>query len=202
MIDVVLHDMYEVPERRIAAHTIRPGDNVLEIGGGIGIVGVQAALACGRETTHVIFEANRDLTPNIKQTLKLNSVEAKVIWGAVVPNDYVGDEATFNVSEQFWSSSLITKETDKSKKVRVPAFRIADVVEEYSPDVLIMDVEGAERELLANADLRRLKALCVEFHSRYIGRDAVNALIRHLISSGFDIDLEISESETLSFVRR
>jgi FkbM family methyltransferase len=200
MIDVLLHDVYELPERRIAAHTIKNGDNVLEIGGGIGVVAVQAALACGHEATHVVFEANKELIPNIMQTLKLNSVAAKVIWGAVVPDDQEDDEVIFNVAEQFWSSSLAGN-SKEYKQVRVPAFRIGDVIEEYDADVLIMDVEGAEKDLLANTDLARLKALCVEFHSRYIGREAVNMVVRRLLSSGFNIDFEMSESETLSFKR-
>ena len=59
MVNVVLSDLYELPRRKIVTRSIKPGDNILEIGGGIGVVGAEAALACGKTGRHVIFEANR-----------------------------------------------------------------------------------------------------------------------------------------------
>jgi len=200
MILAVLSDMYELPERRIAAASINQGDRVLEIGGGIGVVGVQAALACGNDPCPVIYEANLALIPTIKKTMELNSVTAEVIWGAVVANDHAGDEAIFHVSRQFWSSSLIEKDSE-IRQERVPAYRIGDLIQKYNPDVLIMDVEGAEKYLLPSIELASVRVLCIEFHSRYIGRKEVNSLIRLMVSSGFDIDFGISDMEVIAFLR-
>jgi len=200
MVNVVLSDLYELPERKIVTRSIKPGDNILEIGGGIGVVGAEAALACGKTGRHVIFEANRLLIPAIKKNMRLNSVSAEVVFGVVVGNSHEGGEVEFHIDDNFWSSSLIEKKNG-ARRERVPAFRIDAVIKKYKPDIVIMDVEGAEKDLLVDMDLTNVRALCVEFHSRYIGRGVVNALIGRLLSSGFLIDFQLSNLETFAFLR-
>ncbi|MGG7567769.1 glycosyltransferase family 2 protein [Rhodovulum sp. DZ06] len=76
---------YEKGERRALAALLRPGDRVLELGGGLGLVSAMAALQDGVERV-VVVEANPDLLPVIARTHRLNGVAtAEIVHGAVAP---------------------------------------------------------------------------------------------------------------------
>ncbi|MNY70679.1 hypothetical protein D3C86_2088630 [compost metagenome] len=59
------------------------------------------------------------------------------------------------------------------------------VMKEYSPDVLIMDVEGAEDELLRIEDFGSVRHILVELHPHIIGEGKVQELKDLLKQKGF-----------------
>ncbi len=62
-----------------------------------------------------------------------------------------------------------------------------DIVGGFKPEVLIMDVEGAEAELFQLADLGSIRHILVELHPHIIGEDKVAGIAGRLESDGFAV---------------
>jgi protein-L-isoaspartate O-methyltransferase len=78
----LLRGSYELAERTLARAAIRTGDNVLEIGAGIGIVSlVCAKLAAPGQVTS--YEANSTLAPLMRENFSLNGLTPHLISKAV-----------------------------------------------------------------------------------------------------------------------
>lgn len=199
MVSRLLTHRYEAEERALIPQVVKPGDRVLEIGGAIGLISLLCARICGADNIFV-YEANPDVLAAAQANYVENDAAISALHGAVVGDDFAGDGVEFFVHPNFWSSSL--QDRQGAIRIEAPAFRIGDVIRRHRPTVLVMDVEGAEHAILMNADLSSLSKLCIEFHTRYMGRPEANALIKRLFDQGFLIDLELSKGETLFFERQ
>ena len=148
-----------------------------------------------------VYEANPALIPIIESNFRRNKTDAISLHNAaVVGSTFQGDTIEFNVHENFWSSSLISKAGDKTG-IKATAMRIDDIVAKEKPNALIMDVEGAEYDILMQSELQGIEKISAEFHTRYIGSQKATEIISHLISKGFTLDLEKSYKENMVFFR-
>ena len=172
---------YEGEEIAGALALVRPGDRVLELGAGLGIVGAVVGLNRAPERV-VSFEANPDLIPHIRALHDLNGLtgrmdlrHAVLMAGADLPAT-----ARFHLHASYLGSSL----TGQGRSVEVPVQDWADVVADLRPEALLCDIEGGEADLLAAADLSGLRAVVVEFHPRVYGVPAMRGLKRRLRDAG------------------
>jgi FkbM family methyltransferase len=195
----ILAKRYEVEERQMISRIVSPEDRVLEIGGGVGLIAMLCARLVG-ESNIVVYEANPEIRERAQRNFQHNGLAIAIEHAAVVGRDYTGDSVTFYVSENFWSSSLIDK-GGKQIAINAPALRIDDLIAKHRPTVIIADVEGAEYDILRNADLSGVQKLCIEFHTRYIGAHKASDLIASLLAQGFLLQLEQSIGEVLYFYR-
>lgn len=95
-------------------------------------------------------------------------------------------ETTFYVRRNFLASSLAPLEGDTPETVTptpVPVRNGSAEIARLKPSVLICDIEGAELDLLPQLDLTGLRAVLIELHPQWIGRDGIRkvfaALDRH-----------------------
>lgn len=188
---------YEAAEIRIVRDIVRPGDRVLDIGAALGVVGLAAAKAGALVR---MFEANPALIPFAVENLRRAGFTAEIERAAVVPDNFDGEDVTFNVHAAFWSSSM-EQRAGKTTEIRARAVRISDAIEAFRPDVLIVDVEGSECDLL-RSPLPGVRDLVVEMHARVTGRERQREMIADLFGRGFTLDLERSSGEVLTFTRR
>src|SRR5690606_7990249 len=63
---------------------------------------------------------------------------------------------------------------------------IAEVVNTFKPNVLVLDIEGAEIEVLARCPLNDIERIIVETHPRIVGDEATPRMFDALRSAGFD----------------
>ena len=124
----------------LRAH-VRAGDRVVVVGGGHGVTAAVAALSAGREGHVDVFEAGDDMLPKIRRTLAATGVEATVtLHHAIVgaAHGVYGD-----------TTAAVVAAGD------LPPC-----------DVLMMDCEGAEREILTDLipSEARPRVLLVETH--------------------------------------
>lgn len=195
----VLAGRYEVEERRLIPKVVAPGDRVLEIGGGVGLVAMLCARAVGPENVFV-YEANPKVLEVASRNFALNGLDISITHGAVVGDASTEATVTFYVHDNFWSSSLLSRGKNEVA-IEAPALRIGALIQRHQPTVLIADVEGAEYDILEGCDLSGVQKLCIEFHTRYIGVRKVSDLVRSLLERGFLLELEKSEGEVLFFSR-
>ena len=178
--ELIFRETFEDTERDLIGKILKPGMRTLEIGTGIGFVGLVAARICGQSNVFC-YEANPDLEPIIRRNFALNDMTPDLTMRAVTVD---GAPITFFKSDNIISSSVYDRKRH-DKQIVVESEALADILEKRAPSVLIMDVEGAEIELLGNVDLKNIEHIIVELHPHIVGEDAIAALISSLKDRGY-----------------
>lgn len=164
-------ERYERKEIAGALEVVRPGDKVLELGAGLGLVGAVTAKQA-KPAKVLAYEANPELIPHISQLYRMNRLGTKIeIRNEVLLSDpEAPEEVTFHLHKSFLGSSLIEDEHKSTHQISVPTASYKTLLDDFSPDVIIMDIEGGELEFLRHADLSGVRAMVVEFHPDAYGR--------------------------------
>ncbi|WP_299555118.1 FkbM family methyltransferase [uncultured Tateyamaria sp.] len=177
---------YEGEEIKGALDVVQPGDRVLELGAGLGVVG--AVIAKNAQPDAVLsFEANPNLIPHIKELHHLNDLEdmMEVRHQVVTAGPDQPDRVTFHLRTSYLGSSLIQNDRRRSTPVEVETVPYDTVIKTFRPDVLIMDIEGGELELLRHANLRGIRAIVLEFHPDAYGKAGTRECKKILRNSNF-----------------
>ena len=186
---------YEGSEINALRRTIRSGDAVLEVGGGIGFISAFVMRALGAANVLVI-EANETLIPTIHRTHELNGVSATVLTGVAGHRD--GPVHFYNQAA-FWAASVLP--LPDSQVAMIPGIDLCRVIREMRPDVLVVDIEGGERDLFAGLDLFGVRSLVFEVHQPQIGGAGINKGFGALQSAGFAYDPDGSAGTNVVFTR-
>ena len=186
---VIYKGSYEDAERELLKRIVRTGDIVLEIGGGIGFIGLLAARLASPGRV-VSFEANPKLQSVIKANYALNTVQPELRMQAVTID---GAPVTFHTSANVVSSSLYARSADQVA-ITVESVAMKTVIKEIRPNVLVMDVEGAEIDLLASDDFMSVRAILVELHPHIVGQDRISALLTSLVERGYKQTAQIQNN--------
>lgn len=161
----IYENQYERPEILGLSQVIRPGDRVLELGAGLGIITALAARAAGPTGRVRAYEANLSLLPDTQAFFSANEVTNVDLVHAVLVPETDPAPRTLHIAESFVESSLLGVEgRNPQGSTTVPAQSLAYVLAEFRPDVLICDIEGAEAELLPALPPSTLRAAVVELH--------------------------------------
>jgi hypothetical protein len=129
-------DEYEHELIQAIHHTLKPGDDVLLIGGGWGVSAVHAADAVGPTGLVTVYEASPDQATHVRETTENNGVSDRV--------------------------SVETSAVGPAKEVHGMAARQTVFPEELpAVDAAVLDCEGAESAILPH--LRASRAV-VETH--------------------------------------
>lgn len=192
--------MYEKAEISILRRTLGKNDRVLELGSCMGFLGAYVCKQVGSENV-VLVEANPEMIPLLEANLANNGVFPKIINAMVGATD--GADADFYVMPDVWSSSAIDKGRQNSRAIRVDTVSLAALLAQARPTYLIVDIEGAEKDIL---DANVLKAstvqkICAELHPKYIGKQTTSRLIRDIEEAGFQTDWELCRDSTYYFSR-
>ncbi|MGE3871017.1 MAG: FkbM family methyltransferase [Pseudorhodoplanes sp.] len=171
---------YEAPERQLVRDAIRPGDRVVEIGTGVGVVSLLCNRLAGSGNV-LSFEANAALEPVIRENFGLNGMTPRLRLKAVTTD---GAPIRFFRNANVVSSSIHDRGLD-AEVVEVESEAIDRVLTDEEASVLVIDVEGAEIALLASDGVGRLREIIVETHSHIVGETATEAMIANLVSRGF-----------------
>lgn len=179
---------YEFAERKLLLSILQADDRVLEVGAGIGALGLVAARICGPGNV-LSYEPNPKTIPLIEANHTLNKLHPGIREKAITAD---GGSITFFRTGNIISSSLI--ERDLSEAITVGSDRLSDAIAEFQPTILLMDAEGAELELLPAADLSSLRALVIETHAKITGAASVANLKAHLEAQGFRIAEDVNNN--------
>lgn len=177
---------YEGDEIAGALSVVRPGDRVLELGAGLGLVGAVVAKNARPEAL-LSFEANPELIPHLRALHAMNGLEERIaVRNAVLVSAPDRPEtAPFHLHTSYLGSSLIDTPSRRTRTVKVPTEDFRTVVETFRPTVLIMDIEGGELELLKHAELGGLRAVVIEFHPGVYGKEGMRVCKSILRRAGF-----------------
>ena len=179
---LLFRGQYEDHERRLLRENLRPGDRVLEIGCGIGLVSLVATKVCG-EGNVFSYEANPAMEEIIRDNYRLNGWEPNLFMKAITAD---GRRLTFFQQDNVLSSSLIDRKM-AGREISIESVAINDAIARHHPTAIVMDVEGAEEEILPVADLSGVRALVLELHPHIIGEERVAELVKGLEGQGFGL---------------
>jgi FkbM family methyltransferase len=187
---------YEGEELRLIREVLSPDDVVLEIGAGLGLVSAYCAKRLGSGRVFA-FEADPDLEPCIRETYALNEVEPTLDMCAILSR---AGRVTLYRDKHFISSSVARRRVG-AKPVEVPGKALNYVVEKIQPSLLVVDAEGAERDLFEGAELPSVRKIVLELHNRVIGLEGTARVRRKLAGMGFKEDRRLSSNEHLVLTR-
>ena len=178
--EVLYAGLYELPELEALERVLRPGDILMEMGTGLGLLATYAAKRLGNEAVFT-YEANPLLASAILDTFRVNGVQPRLELCAVGPRDGV---TTFWVEEDFWDSSTHRK-TSRSQAIQVTVRGVERELARIQPTVLIIDIEGGELELAPQLELSGVRAAIVELHPAIIGAEGVRTVENRFVQAGF-----------------
>jgi len=174
-------DDYEAPEREFCARFIRPTDRVCELGGCLGIVSTTINRRLASPKQHLVVEANPVLIPFLEKNRERNQGHFRVLHAAVGD----GSPLALDVSQGVLTSTRAGSGAPARAEI-VPGCTLESLCTKEGPfDVLVMDIEGAEQQVLRGEAWRSVRLIIVEWHPTLIGQDAFQQGQDALRSAGF-----------------
>ena len=190
-------ERYERGEARCVVARLERDDVVLEIGAGMGFISTLCARLIGSERV-TSYEADPTLIPTIRRTYELNGVEPTLINAVLADQE---GTASFFIEKQFVSSSTRPR-SQAAREVAVPQLDVNAEIRRVRPTCLIVDIEGAESDLLPCIDLRAIRKIIIELHPRSIGHARTKELLALLAAQGFAVHRSISTTRKKYLERR
>lgn len=180
IVEALLRNYYEDPEIRGIQQVVCPGDRILELGSGLGIVTALAARAAGPGGRVLSFEANPELVADTLTFLGAHGIANVELRNAVLVPDDDGAR-DFHRANSFAVGSLLGGDKRQSRDtISVPALHVGTVMAEFQPDVLVCDIEGGEAELVPAIDAKSLRAVVIELHPDRLSRAQLDEIYASL----------------------
>ncbi|GJD68751.1 hypothetical protein MMMDOFMJ_1675 [Methylobacterium gnaphalii] len=153
------------------------------------------------QDNYIGFEANPELMPDALHNFEINNMSLSY-HTAILRNRAHGGEGEpvdFYINKDFWISAL-TPSGNTIRSTKVPVFCLEDEIDKFHANCLMMDIEGAEADLLLCADLSKIEKIFMELHY-WPSREGANRMFKYLINEGFCFDAQISSGANVAFHR-
>lgn len=173
---------YETGDFDLYQSRLSRGERVLELGGGIGITAAHCAQITGREV--VVVEPNPNLHDLIRRQASVNGVSVRIDPRCATTTT-AAEHIPFFLHGEMWRSSMVPEPGESTKQIRVATVPINSLLDSIRPDVLIVDIEGAECDLFHEAPRHFPPKLFIEVHVPRIGEVASADLVERLTRHGY-----------------
>jgi FkbM family methyltransferase len=186
VVDLLLSDLYEEPERKALRRFLNPELPVVELGACIGVVSCLTNCRLLKPENHVVVEANPALLPLLEDNRARNGCRFKIVQAAV---SHGAETIPFNVDDNILASSV---HGDERRGVAVSTMTLERLLNEhgFQRATLICDIEGAELQLVEH-ELKvlgeRVSTIIMELHDRVVGQEPTQRMLASLESVGFNI---------------
>jgi len=187
---------YEAKEARSIFKAVKPGDRVLELGSGIGII--TAIIAKIADVSVWAFEANPSTAALARRVVDANGLENVVLSQGILT---AGEPCSFRfyVRRDLWMSSMDENQGPYERVIELSSTNIDEFIARNAINVLVMDIEGAERELLQSADLTGVERIFLELHDHLYGLAGIRDMTHALAAKGYAYDPRGSQGPCVLF---
>jgi FkbM family methyltransferase len=186
---------YELPERlliqlMVERGYLRAGDRVIEAGAGIGVIAMQIADTVGDEGVFC-FEPSPRTAEALRANFELNGHKIALKTAALVGADV--RTVTFTEFPDNFVLSGTHVSSPHGVTTTVAAEPLAEAIAAIDATVLVLDVEGAEADLIASIEKwGRVHAIAMELHPRLLSEAKIAGIGEKLRAAGF---LEVATPE-------
>ncbi|MBC2885146.1 FkbM family methyltransferase [Ochrobactrum sp. CM-21-5] len=194
--NALISGSYEAKEARWIFRAIKANDRVLELGAGIGII---TSLIAGISGVRVwSFEANPSTVALAKRVIDANRLDNVVLSQGILS---AGQPQMFKfyVRKDLWMSSMNREQGPYEQEISLASADIDDFIGRHNINALVMDIEGAERELLQNAELPGIERIFLELHDHLYGLPGIREITQVLAAKGFAYDPRGSQGPCVLF---
>lgn len=189
---------YEAKEAHSVIRILRAGDRIVELGSGLGVI--TSIMARIPDVSIWSFDANPDLITLARRVADANGVKNAIfehrLLSAGPPSEHV-----FFIRRDFWMSSLLEQQGPYESKILIESSNLDNFIESHSVNVLVMDIEGAERDLLSLACLNGIDRVFLELHDHLYGLSGVRCIFASMDRLGFSYDPRGSIGACVLFTR-
>lgn len=176
---------YETDDANVVESLISAEDRVLECGSSIGFISIYTIKNIG-VAKYAMVEANPELNHIVDNNYRINSINKRgpYINAAVSSRDC---ELKFQLHKNFWSSSILRRE-GISKSINIKGCTLSTLRSSlgFDPNVLIMDIEGAEVDIPVN-EFKHFEKIVIEMHPKLSGKEKTDIFLEKLLKLGFTI---------------
>lgn len=176
---------YEANEARRVRRAIRPGDRVLELGSGLGVITSIIAAIDGVFVWS--FEADPETVRLARRVIDTNCGANVILANGILAAGPARSVAFYQRAD-FWMSSTFARQGPYERVVEVETGNIDAFIKQHRINALVMDIEGAELELLQHADLPGVERVFLELHDYLYGLGGVREISMALASKGLIYD--------------
>nr|WP_281722385.1 FkbM family methyltransferase [Nitrosomonas nitrosa] len=178
-------ERYEANEALRVRHAVRPGDRVLELGAGIGVV--TSIIAAIEGVAVWSFEADPKTAALAQRVIDANGGDnVSLINGILAAGP--PRRISFFRRPAFWMSSAFAAQGPYESVLEIETRDIDAFVRTHQINTIVMDIEGAEVELLQNAKLAGVERIFVELHDHLYGLTGVEEITRAMTNKGLIYD--------------
>jgi FkbM family methyltransferase len=174
---------YEQSDLDLLARHVVAGDQVLELGAGIGLTAALSAKLSGRSVT--VIDADQRLAGLVQRQAQLNGGEVIFEMGCVVANAAPPARIDFFLADEVWFSSATLPADARGLTVSVPTVSLASLLARHRPTVLMVDIEGDEQNLFAEPLPWRPKKILIEIHTPQLGETETARIVQQICAQGY-----------------
>lgn len=176
---------YEAKEAKWVFKAVKPNDRVLELGAGIGIITSLIAKVPGVQVWS--FEANPSTAALAQRVISANDIDNVVFSQGLLA---AGEPhiIPFYVRKDLWMSSMDENQGPYECEISLTSDNIDDFIPAHAINVLVMDIEGAERDLLRRSELPGIDRIFLELHDHLYGLSGIREITQDLAAKGFAYD--------------
>jgi hypothetical protein len=183
---------YETAEREMVQTFLRPGDAVVEMGAGVGIVSSFIGRQVGPEGRLACVEANEDLRADFLRQTALNGLRPVLINGLCCPVwQQPVPEAVRTRSFEHRKNLLVGGANRQQHSGSGPWLNGDEIMAAagFSPAALVVDVEGAEGVWADTAPRfpESIRTVIVELHPDLLGPARAGAALDAVIREHFTV---------------
>ena len=198
--EAIIGKSYERREIELIRRHVMPNDKVIELGAGAGVTSLLLSDMVGC-ASHIVFEADRQNLELSRHMFALNGKPVRSEHAVLLSGNDIPREIAIYSNANPSSSSLVER-SGTERVEQVPAMRLEDVLEVEQSTVLVLDIEGGERDLFVNAErLGHLTLIILESHPWIIGEDATSEMLDAIFRHGFSIHRSYMDGRYLVLTR-
>lgn len=187
---------YEAKEARGIFKAVRANDRVLELGSGIGVVTSLIAKIPGVQVW--AYEANPATADLAKRVIDANNLD-NVIFSQGLLTAGAPRSFHFYVRRDLWMSSMDKNQGPYEQVISLASINIDDFIRYHNINVLVMDIEGAELDLLQDAELPGIERIFLELHDHLYGLAGIREITQALVAKGYAYDPRGSQGPCVLF---
>lgn len=153
---------YELPERQLLKY-LCSNDKIIELGGSIGVVSNSINKLLSSREEHIVLEPNPLAIFYSEMNKNINHSKYKIIREVVGS----GEMVKINLSYEFIGSSQFKKYSSNAYSTLIKSNPISNYIKMLSNEknlVLIMDIEGAELDVIFDDSINKFYKIILERH--------------------------------------